>query len=82
MSTTTIRVTQEAQNTIRELAEEYGVTMQEVIDKALKTLRREQFFAKLDEAYAALEADPEAWQDWQDEIAEWDVTLKDGLEDL
>lgn len=82
MPTTTIRVTQEAQNTIRELAEDYGVTMQEVIDKALKTLRREQFFAKLDEEYAALEADPEAWQDWQEEIASWDVTLNDGLEDL
>jgi len=82
MSTATIRATQETRNTIRELAEKYGITMQEVVAEAVKTLRRQLFFAELDEACAALEAAPEACQEWQAEIAAWDVTLMDGLEDL
>jgi hypothetical protein len=43
--------------------------------------KRAEFWAELDAAHAALEADPEAWKAWQDEIAEWDVMLMDGLED-
>jgi len=80
-ATTTIRVYRKTQETLRELAHGSGLSIQEVVEQALEMYRRQQFFDALDAAYAALRADPVAWQEAQAELAEWDVTLNDGLED-
>jgi hypothetical protein len=42
----------------------------------------EQFFAELDAAYARLQADPVAWEEYRAEQAELEGTLADGLDDL
>lgn len=51
MATTTIRISQEARSTLRQLAEESGLSIQTVIDHALDAYRREHFFASLDATY-------------------------------
>ncbi len=41
---------------------------------------RRRFFEELDRGYAALRADPVAWQEELEERALWDNTLMDGLD--
>jgi AbrB family looped-hinge helix DNA binding protein len=38
------------------------------------------FFQNLSKAYAELQRDAKAWQEYVDEIREWDETLMDGLD--
>lgn len=42
---------------------------------------RKQFFDELNEGFARLKADPEAWADWQAELKSMEGTLMDGFED-
>jgi len=60
MATTTIRISQETRSTLRQLAEESGLSIQTVVDQAINVYRREQFFASLDAAYDRLWNDPVA----------------------
>jgi hypothetical protein len=55
--------------------------MTEVLDRAVEAYRRQWFFDTANEAYARLRDDPVAWGEWQSELAAWDATLMDGLED-
>ncbi len=43
--------------------------------------RRELLLEEANVAYAALRADPEAWREELDELATWEATLADGLDD-
>jgi hypothetical protein len=54
--------------------------MQEILEQAVEQYRRQRLLAATNAAYAALRADPEAWQALKEERAAWDVTLADGLE--
>ena len=81
MTTTTVRISEHTRDMLRELAQAAGVSMQEVLEQAVEAYRREKFMAELNAGYAALRNDPVAWQEYQDELAEWDVTLADGLEE-
>jgi hypothetical protein len=80
MKTLTIRVSRSTHAILRELAAESDVTMAQVVDEAARVLRKKRFWADYHASYAALKADPDAWADFQNEIAAWDVTLADGLE--
>jgi AbrB family looped-hinge helix DNA binding protein len=42
--------------------------------------RRARLIDETNAAYARLREDPEAWQGLMSELAEWEVTLSDGLE--
>lgn len=66
-TTTTIRISEETRSTLRQLAEESGLSIQTVIDQALDVYRRDHFFASLDAAYDRLWNDPAARAD---ELAE------------
>lgn len=80
MSTPTVRISEAAHRILRELAEQTGQTMIEVLDKALDAYRRKVFFEGLNAGYAALRADPEAWAKLEAERKLWDGTLMDGLD--
>ena len=54
--------------------------MQAILDKALTEYQRKRFFEQLNADYEALRADPEAWAEYQSELALWDATLMDGLD--
>ena len=75
-----IRVKDETRAILRALSREMNEPMQEVLARAVEAYRRQRILDLSNAAYAALRADPRAWQDLLDERAAWDVTLADGLE--
>ncbi len=81
MPSTLVRVSARTHEALRELAAQSGETMQAILDKAVEDYQRQRFFDELNAGYAALRADPKAWQEELEERAAWDVTLLDGLED-
>jgi hypothetical protein len=54
--------------------------MQAILDKAIEMYRRQWFLEQMNRGFAALKANQDAWREELAERAEWDVTLKDGLE--
>jgi hypothetical protein len=81
MSSTTVRVSERTHATLSDLAARSGLSMQEVLTKAVEAYRRQQFLEEANAAFAALRADPAAWAEEQAERAAWDATLADGLEE-
>ena len=77
---TTVRISEQTHHRLREMAAQSGEPMQAVLDKALEQYRRQKFWEECDAAYAALQQDPEAWQDLQDELKSFEGTLMDGLD--
>jgi translation elongation factor EF-Ts len=80
MSTPTVRISEASHQILRELAEQTGQTMMEVLDKALDAYRRKVFFEQLNAAYDALRADPVAWAEVEEERRSMDGCLMDGLD--
>jgi hypothetical protein len=65
---------------LKELAEQTGETMLNVLDKALDTYRRKVFFEKLNAEYAKLRADPAQWAEIEWERRSMNGCLMDGLD--
>jgi hypothetical protein len=80
MSAPTVRISEASHLVLKELAEQTGQTMTEVLDKALDAYRRQVFLDAVNAGYAALRADPEAWAEHLAERKLWDATLMDGLD--
>lgn len=80
MSTLTIPISESGQHILRELAEQTGQSMTEVLDMALDAYRRKLFFEQLNVGYAELRADPQGWAEELQERKLWDATLMDGLD--
>ena len=51
------------------------------LSKTEEEVRRRQFLEEVNAAYAALQEDPEAWQEELEERRLWEVTLADGLDE-
>ena len=79
MPNTTVRVKEETRAALRELANQTNQSMQDVLARAVELYRRERILEETNAAYAALRADPQLWQEEQQERAAWDATLADGL---
>jgi hypothetical protein len=80
MPTPTVRISQTSHQILKDLAEQTGQTMMEILDKALDAYRRKLFFEQMNAGYAELRADPEAWAEHLAERQQWDETLMDGLD--
>ena len=80
MASATVRISDQSKKTLRELSQELGEAMQAIADKAIEEYRRKCFLEAANAEYAALRADPEAWAEFQSELALWDSTLMDGLD--
>jgi hypothetical protein len=80
MSSPTVCISERSNKTLRELAEQTGKTVQEILDQAVEDYRRKVFFQGLAADYAALKADPEAWAEELAERKLWETTLMDGLD--
>lgn len=79
MTTTTIRVSTRTQQTLRHLAAQIGVPMQDVVEQAIELYRRKQILDAANAAYAAVRSEPQASRELLEERDQWDVTLADGL---
>ncbi len=82
MPSTTIRVSAQTHDMLRELARTVNAPMQEIVERAVEQYRRQRLLAAANAAYATLQADPAAQRALREEQAAWDVTLADGLEEL
>lgn len=81
MSTAIVRVSEAAWQTLKDLSERCGKTMQEIVDRAVEEYRRKLFLEEANRAYAALKSDPGAWREELEERRVWDAVLADGTEE-
>jgi hypothetical protein len=51
------------------------------LEELVERERRQRLIERANDAYARLRADEKAWREWQQELAAWDATLADGLEE-
>ena len=75
----TIRISDTAHGTLREMSRKEGKPMATLLDEAVETLRRQRFLEQVNAAFAALRASPATWESIEAERREWDATLPDGL---
>jgi hypothetical protein len=76
-----LRVGNGTHQTLKQLAQRTGESMQAVLDKALEEYRRKQFFQELGGAFAAMQSVPSNWESELAEREAWADTLKDNLDD-
>ena len=76
----TITISPQAQRTIRVLAEKINLPAHEIVDRAVEELRRKFLFEEANTTYAALQGQPDSWNEIERERKQWDATLPDGLE--
>ena len=70
-SSTTIRVSTEQRERLRELARQRQTTMSVTLDDALESLRREQFYAAMAAAEQQLRDQPDEWAAYVAERNAW-----------
>jgi hypothetical protein len=80
MATVTVRVEAETRDVLKELAAMTGTSIAGAAAEATECYRRKLFLARMNEEYAALRADPEAWAQELEERRAWEATLSDGLD--
>jgi hypothetical protein len=79
---TTIKVSTETRDRLKSLADADQITMDAELAMALDKVEEARFWQGVQEDYARLQADPEQWSDYVSELAEWDRTVGDGLDDI
>ena len=62
MTSKTVRIDQETWEVLKELAEQLGEPMQKILARAIEAHSRQLVLEMSNTAFAALRADPEAWQ--------------------
>jgi len=81
MSSTTVRINTANHELLKKLSKVTDMSMQNVIEKALKQFQKQLFWDKAAKEYLQLRQDEKAWMDEQAENALWDTTLSDGLDE-
>ncbi len=76
-----MRISEKTAKNLSQLAKMTGRSKQLIIQKAIETYAREQILKKANAEYARFKKDKKAWKEEQQELAEWDITLSDGLSD-
>jgi hypothetical protein len=79
---TTIKVSAETRDRLKKLADAEQSTMETALAKVLDQAEEARFWQGVKDDYARLQGDPEQWSDYVNELAEWDRTVGDGLDDL
>ena len=75
-----IRVPDATHSILRELADDTGRPMQDILAEAVEEFRRRRMFELANESYAAMRANADEWREELEERRLWDATLADGLE--
>lgn len=79
--TRTIRVRAEVHNRLQAMASESHQSIGGLLEDLIEERRKAEFFARLEEDFRRLRADPDESAAYDAELAIWDATLQDGLED-
>ncbi len=80
MSGSTVPISAASHAALRELSEQTGRSIQDILDQAVEEYRRKLFLEAVNAGYAALRADPEAWAEVERERASMAGSLMDGLD--
>jgi hypothetical protein len=80
MASTSVRISKHTHEALKDIATREHRSLGDVLDEAIAQYRERQFWQDARMAYTRLREDPEAWQAYKDEMAEWDATLMDGLD--
>lgn len=75
------RISETSHQLLKRLASETGKTFEEVIDDALSIYQRERLLDEINAGFAALRANPDAWDAERAEREMWDATLSDGAQE-
>jgi predicted transcriptional regulator len=81
MPTITMSIEADTHQVLQDLAARTAEPVEVVLKKALEEYRRKRFWDETNAAYAALRADPQAWQEELEERAITEGTLADGLDE-
>lgn len=80
MKSSTVRIDEEAQAVLRELAEREGQPMRVVLKHAIEEYRRSLFLKQCGDAYADLQSDDKALDAELADRELWDLAVDDGIE--
>lgn len=76
----TVNLSDEARETLYELAGGENRSLESVLERALEVYRRESFLEKANKGYAALREDAASNDEWEKEQKLFENTLMDGLD--
>ena len=76
----TIRVSERTHKYLQSLSKSLNKPMQTILEQAVEEYRRAVLLDKLNDEYAALRADPDAWKEVLEERRLLEGTLADGLD--
>ena len=79
MSNTTVRISWEARNLLREISQAEGRSMQAVVERALETYRRQRYLEEMNEDWSRVREDIANWYTVEADRNRLDDTLADGL---
>lgn len=77
--TPNVRISPQAHELLRQLAEEEQQSMQSVLDRAIERYRRDRFLRAANADFAALKQDRKAWKQEFGERELWETTVADGI---
>lgn len=80
MTTVPVRIREETHETLRELKQQTGEPMPDLLARAVDQFYRSILIAETNIGYAELRGDSVAWDEDQAELALWDGTVADGVE--
>jgi hypothetical protein len=80
MSEPMVGISPKTWQALRELAEQSGKTVQDIIDQAVEDYRRKLFLDAVNAGYAGLRADSQAWAEVEAERQSMAGSLMDGLD--
>jgi predicted DNA-binding protein len=78
-ATTTVRVTPETRERLARLSAARGLSTPDLIAELAKRAEDDALLERMNEHYAALRGDPDAWGEFVSEREAWEATLLDGL---
>jgi predicted transcriptional regulator len=78
MSSSTVRISKESSNILREIAAREKKSFQTVLDAAIEEYRRHRFLQEANKAYLVLKENPKKWKAELEERKQWDAALSDG----
>jgi hypothetical protein len=81
MSSSTVRISKESSNILREIAAREKKSLQTVLDDAIEEYRRHRFLQEANKAYLVLKENPRSWKVEAEERKQWETTLSDGQKD-
>jgi hypothetical protein len=81
MSSSTVRISKESGNILREIAAQEKKSLQAVLDAAIEEYRRHRFLQEANKAYLILKENPKGWKAELEERKQWETTLSDGQKD-